>query len=51
MGVLVGTYSSLVVAAPLLLIFGEGREAAGAVEEAAPADKEEAGSEEEVVEG
>jgi SecD/SecF fusion protein len=51
MGVLVGTYSSIFVAAPLLLIFGEGREAAGAVEEAAPADKEEAGSEEEVVEG
>jgi SecD/SecF fusion protein len=51
MGVLVGTYSSIFVAAPLLLIFGEGREHAGQIEEAPAADQEAAGSEEEVVEG
>ncbi|VTT99287.1 protein-export membrane protein secd : Protein-export membrane protein secD OS=Planctomyces maris DSM 8797 GN=PM8797T_31765 PE=3 SV=1: SecD_SecF: SecD_SecF [Gemmataceae bacterium] len=48
-GVLVGTYSSIFVAAPLLLAFGEGHDehAPAAVEE--PANKE--GAEEEVVEG
>ncbi len=54
MGVLVGTYSSIFVAAPLLLLFGEGREHASHVEDVATTDHhEEAGasSEEEVVEG
>ena len=47
MGVLVGTYSSIFVAAPLLLIFGEGRGAAeAAAEERPPTEEEEA-----VVEG
>ena len=50
MGVLVGTYSSVFVAAPLLLIFGEGREQTA---EAAPTEPEEKAesSEEEVVGG
>jgi len=48
MGVLVGTYSSIFVAAPLLLVFGEGHDvyAPAVIEE--PAHKEET---EEVVEG
>jgi SecD/SecF fusion protein len=49
-GVLVGTYSSIFVAAPLLLMFGEGQK-----EEAGPAATDEPqapeGAEEEVVEG
>lgn len=49
MGVLVGTYSSVFVAAPLLLIFGEGHNEQTAAEEAA--EKREEGAEEEVVEG
>ena len=48
MGVLVGTYSSVFVAAPLLLIFGEGHTTTGTVE---PTAEERAKSEEEVVEG
>jgi len=47
MGVVVGTYSSIFVAAPLLLLFGEGKAAAEKQEEEAEAHKEE----EEVVEG
>ena len=49
MGVLVGTYSSVFVAAPLLLIFGEGHNEHTAADEAA--EKKEEGAEEEVVEG
>ncbi len=48
-GVLVSTYSSIFVAAPLLLIFGEGREHDGTTTTDEPADKEE--TEEEVLEG
>ena len=53
MGVLVGTYSSIFVAAPLLLMFGEGTEAqVGTDAEAKPeAEEKVAGTEEEVVEG
>jgi len=50
MGVLVGTYSSVFVAAPLLLIFGEGHDMAGTADPTEPTETEEA-SEEEVVEG
>jgi SecD/SecF fusion protein len=52
MGVLVGTYSSIFVAAPLLLIFGEGHDQAAATTPTTdePAEKAES-SEEEVVEG
>jgi SecD/SecF fusion protein len=49
MGVLVGTYSSIFVAAPLLLIFGEGHERAAITTSEEPTEKEEA--EEEVLEG
>ncbi|HVL14656.1 MAG TPA: protein translocase subunit SecD [Gemmata sp.] len=50
-GVLVGTYSSIFVAAPLLLVFGEGREHGHtAAAEEADADKGEK-EEEEVLEG
>ncbi len=49
MGVLVGTYSSVFVAAPLLLIFGEGHNENTAAEDVA--EKKEEGAEEEVVEG
>jgi SecD/SecF fusion protein len=48
MGVLVSTYSSIFVAAPLLLIFGEGHERTATTTDE-PAEKEEA--EEEVLEG
>jgi SecD/SecF fusion protein len=53
MGVLVGTYSSIFVAAPLLLMFGEGTEARAATDADAKTETEEkaAGTEEEVVEG
>jgi SecD/SecF fusion protein len=53
MGVLVGTYSSIFVAAPLLLMFGEGIEAHAATDAGAKPEAEEkvAGTEEEVVEG
>ena len=50
MGVLVGTYSSIFVAAPLLLIFGEGHDEPTPAEESAAEQKEE-GAEEEAVEG
>jgi SecD/SecF fusion protein len=53
-GVIVGTYSSIYIASPLLLIFGEGRQPAGAVAkrpepepEAEPEEKEEEEEEEE----
>jgi SecD/SecF fusion protein len=49
-GVLVGTYSSIFVAAPLLLIFGEGHHEL-TPEEAAPKADDGAPKEEEVVEG
>jgi SecD/SecF fusion protein len=49
MGVLVGTYSSIFVAAPLLLIFGEGHERAAVTTTEETPEKEEA--EEEVLEG
>ena len=49
MGVMVSTYSSIFVASPLLLIFGEGHATAGSHDEATT-EKEE-GAEEEVVEG
>ncbi|MBA4187730.1 MAG: hypothetical protein C0467_06895 [Planctomycetaceae bacterium] len=49
MGVLVGTYSSIFVAAPLLLVFGEGNEDGQSTVIEEPANKEE--TEEEVVEG
>jgi SecD/SecF fusion protein len=52
-GVIVGTYSSIYIASPLLLIFGEGRQPAGAVAkrpepepEAEPEEKEEEEEEE-----
>ncbi|MCE9560731.1 MAG: protein translocase subunit SecD [Planctomycetes bacterium] len=48
MGVLVGTYSSIFVAAPLLLVFGEGHDEHAPVVTDEPAHKEET---EEVVEG
>lgn len=48
-GVLVGTYSSIFVAAPLLLMFGEGHDEHAAMEEVVSHEKE--GAEEEVVEG
>lgn len=52
MGVLVGTYSSIFVAAPLLLMFGEGTEAGATAAEEKPETEEKAeGAEEEVVEG
>jgi SecD/SecF fusion protein len=52
MGVLVGTYSSIFVAAPLLLMFGEGTEAqTTATETKTEAEEKAAGTEEEVVEG
>ena len=35
-GVIVGTYSSIYIASPLLLIFGEGKPAAGAQRQPAP---------------
>ena len=35
-GVIVGTYSSIYIASPLLLIFGEGRQAAAAARERLP---------------
>jgi SecD/SecF fusion protein len=50
MGVLVGTYSSVFVAAPLLLIFGEGHDMAGTALHTDTPETQEA-SEEEVVEG
>jgi SecD/SecF fusion protein len=49
-GVLVGTYSSIFVAAPLLLVFGEGREHHALHEPETSTDKEEK-EEEEVLEG
>jgi SecD/SecF fusion protein len=50
LGVLVGTYSSIFVAAPLLLFFGEGHDTT-ATQETATETKEEGSEEEEVVEG
>jgi SecD/SecF fusion protein len=47
-GVIVGTYSSIFVAAPLLLLFGEGKHATKHDE---PAEREKTEAEEEVVEG
>ena len=50
-GVMVGTYSSIFVAAPLLLIFGEGHHELAPEEAAAEKAEEGKDKEEEVVEG
>jgi SecD/SecF fusion protein len=50
-GVAIATYSSIFVACPLLLFLGEGRDTTAPTDEPATTDKEEAGTEEEVVEG
>ena len=49
-GVLVGTYSSIFVAAPLLLLFGEGHDTSAIRDEPVPVEHH-AGTEEEAVEG